>query len=51
MFIEYGTDVAWADGLVTGSDLQLMRILNLEYGINLVDGDGVAVLNYQMPKK
>jgi hypothetical protein len=49
VFVEYGADVSWADPIPWGK-LQLMRILNLDKGFNLLDASGKEILNYQMPK-
>lgn len=50
VFVEYGADVEWAAAPVPWAELHLMRILNLDKGINLVDSNGANILNYQMPK-
>lgn len=49
VFVEYEADVPWADPIPWGK-LQLMRILNLDKGFNLLDASGKEIVNYQMPK-
>ncbi|MCI5218887.1 MAG: hypothetical protein D3914_06795 [Candidatus Electrothrix sp. LOE2] len=49
ILVEYGADVDWADN-IPWAKLHLMRILNLDKGINLIDSDGNRIWNYQMPK-
>jgi hypothetical protein len=50
IFVEYGTDnVSWAKNIAWGK-LHLMRILNLDKGVNLVNQNGDNILNYRMPK-
>ena len=48
VFIDYGTNVVWANDIPFGW-LHLMRILNLEKKINLMDQNGREILNYHMP--
>lgn len=49
IFLEYGTSVDWANN-IPWAKLHLMRILNLDKRINLVQQNGSSILNYQMPK-
>ncbi|MCI5220643.1 MAG: hypothetical protein D3914_15970 [Candidatus Electrothrix sp. LOE2] len=48
IFLNYGTNVSWANDIPFGW-LHLMRILNLEKKINLMDQNGREILNYHMP--
>ena len=49
IFVEYGIPVDWAENTPWGR-LHLMRILNLDKEVNLIDKNGSNILNYQMPK-
>lgn len=49
IFLEYGNSVDWANN-IPWAKLHLMRILNLDKRINLVQQNGSSILNYQMPK-
>ncbi|MCW5213367.1 hypothetical protein VU04_10715, partial [Desulfobulbus sp. TB] len=48
VFIDYGTNVAWANDIPFGW-LHLIRILNLEKNINLMNRNGSQIINYHMP--
>ncbi|CAK8724937.1 hypothetical protein KKHLCK_15405 [Candidatus Electrothrix laxa] len=48
IFVDYGTNVSWANTIPFGW-LHLMRILNLEKNINLMDRKGNQIFNYHMP--
>ncbi|MCI5122914.1 MAG: hypothetical protein D3925_00170 [Candidatus Electrothrix sp. AR5] len=49
ILVEYGADVDWADN-IPWAKLHLMRILNLDKKVNLINKDGSVILNYQMPQ-
>lgn len=49
VFVEYDTAFRWGKHVAWGK-LHLMRILNLDMEINLVDRSGNNILNYKMPK-
>ncbi|MCI5136848.1 MAG: hypothetical protein D3922_00175, partial [Candidatus Electrothrix sp. AR1] len=49
ILVEYGADVDWADN-IPWAKLHLMRILNLDKKVNLINKDGSVILNYHMPK-
>ena len=49
IFVEYGTDAEWGKTVPWGK-LHLTRLLNIEYGYNIIDADGKIFFNIRMPQ-